>query len=207
MLHETLSYSLFRALGVPAPRTGFAYLRVNGEDFGTYLDLESLDQVALERLYPTAGTLHLYEGEDGTDVDAEGVPKYEMDEGEEPRTDLEGLAGAVAATTPSFSERLAGIADLEEMTRMWAVEKYVSQWDGYSGQEGEFQPNNYYLHSDLAGVFQMLPWGTDLTWQTKERIGFDGPPAPTSSSMPLKPYRGQSPRSILRRWRPPRRHC
>jgi CotH kinase protein len=174
MLHETLSYGLFRRLGVPAPRSGFAYLRVNGEDFGTYLNLESIDGVALERLYPSAGTLHLYEGEYGTDVDAAGVPGYEMDEGDEPRSDLESLAAAVAATSPSFSQRLAGPADLEEMTRMWAVEKYVSQWDGYSGKEGVSLPNNYYLHSDLAGVFQMLPWGTDLSWQTDERIGFDG---------------------------------
>lgn len=175
MLHETLSYALFRQLGLPAPRTGFAYLRINGEDFGTYLNLESIDLVALERLYPTAGTLHLYEGEDGADVDAAGISEYEMDEGDEPRSDLEGLAAAVAASSPSFSQRLAGLVDLEEMTRMWAVEKYVSQWDGYSGAEGEFLPNNYYLHSDLTGLFQMLPWGTDLTWQTDERIGFDGP--------------------------------
>jgi hypothetical protein len=174
MLHETLSYSLFRRLGVPAPRSGFAYLRVNGEDFGTYLNLESIDAVALERLYPSAGTLHLYEGEYGTDVDAAGLPAYEMDEGDEPRGDLEALATAAAAVSPSFSQRLAGLADLEEMTRMWAVEKYVSQWDGYAGKEGEFLPNNYYLHSDLAGSFQMLPWGTDLSWQTDERIGFDG---------------------------------
>jgi len=174
MVHETLAYSLFRAAGVPAPRTGFAYLRVNGEDFGAYLDIETLDETALARLYGAGNTLHLYEGEFGTDVDAEGVPKYEMDEGEEPRTDLEMLASAVAASSPSFSTRLAGLADLDEMTRMWAVEKYISHWDGYSGEVAENKPNNYYLHSDLGGLFQMLPWGTDNTWQIERRIGFDG---------------------------------
>jgi spore coat protein CotH len=30
MVHETLAYAAFRATGVPASRTGFAYLRVNG---------------------------------------------------------------------------------------------------------------------------------------------------------------------------------
>lgn len=186
MVHETLAYSLFRAAGVPASRTGFAYLRVNGEDFGVYLDIENLDETALSRLYGAGDTLHLYEGEFGADVDAEGVasvdavvpegdPKFEMDEGEGAPTDLEALASAVAAASPSFSARLAGLADLDEMTRMWAVEKYVSHWDGYSGEEAENKPNNYYLHSDLAGLFQMLPWGTDNTWQLERRIGFDGP--------------------------------
>lgn len=186
MIHETLAYSLFRAAGVPASRTGFAYLRVNGEDFGVYLDVETLDETALARLYGAGSTLHLYEGEYGADVDAAGVatveavvpegdPKFEMDEGEGPPADLEALAGAVAAPSPSFSARVAGLADLAEMTRMWAVEKYISHWDGYSGEEAANKPNNYYLHSDLAGLFQMLPWGTDNTWQIERRIGFDGP--------------------------------
>jgi CotH protein len=185
MIHETLAYSLFRAAGVPASRTGFAYLRVNGEDFGVYLDVESLDETALARLYGAGNTLHLYEGEYGADVDAAGVatleavvpegdPKFEMDEGEAPPADLEALANAVAATSPSFSARLTGLADLDEMTRMWAVEKYISHWDGYSGEEAANKPNNYYLHSDLGGLFQMLPWGTDNTWQIERRIGFDG---------------------------------
>src|SRR6185369_7170650 len=39
MVHETLAYTAFRAMGVPAPRTGFAYLRVNGADYGVYLDV------------------------------------------------------------------------------------------------------------------------------------------------------------------------
>jgi hypothetical protein len=174
MIHETLAYSLFRAAGVPASRTGFAYLRVNGEDFGVYLDIETLDETALARLYGAGNTLHLYEGEFGADVDAEGVPKFEIDEGEESRADLEALAAAVAATSPGFSSRVAGLAGLDEMTRMWAVEKYISHWDGYAGEEAANKPNNYYLHSDLAGLFQMLPWGTDNTWQIERRIGFDG---------------------------------
>jgi hypothetical protein len=185
MVHETLAYGLFRAAGVPAPRTGFAYLRVNGEDFGVYLDVETLDETALARLYGPGNTLHLYEGEYGADANAAGVaavdavvpegdPRFEMDEGEGPPADLEALAAAVEAASPNFSASLAGLADLEEMTRMWAVEKYISHWDGYSGEEAANKPNNYYLHSDLAGLFQMLPWGTDNTWQIERRIGFDG---------------------------------
>jgi hypothetical protein len=186
MIHETLAYSLFRAVGVPASRTGFAYLRVNGKDFGVYLDLENLDETFLKAHYGEGNTLHLYEGEYGADADAagiatlgteppEGQPKFEMDEGEGPPTDLEVLASAVAASSPSFSSRLTGLADLTEMTRMWAVEKYISHCDGYSGEEASNKPNNYYLHSDLSGLFQMLPWGTDNTWQVERRIGFDGP--------------------------------
>lgn len=55
---------------------------------------------------------------------------------------------------------------------MWAVEKYIGHWDGYAGvEEGPHLPHNYYLCSDPSGRFQMLPWGTDQTWEAP--IPFD----------------------------------
>jgi CotH protein len=61
------------------------------------------------------------------------------------------------------------------MTRMWAVEKYIDHWDGYSGHaEAGLRPNNYYLFSELSGRFQMLPWGTDQTWIPTIGVGTPG---------------------------------
>jgi spore coat protein CotH len=57
MVHETLGYELLRAAGVPAPRTGYAYVRVNGQGYGLYLNLETYDDVSLSRLFAT--TQHL----------------------------------------------------------------------------------------------------------------------------------------------------
>jgi hypothetical protein len=70
MVHETLAYAAFRAAGVPASRTGFAYVRLNGNDVGVYLDLENLDEIGLARIFGSFDkeTQHLYEGEDGHDV-------------------------------------------------------------------------------------------------------------------------------------------
>jgi CotH kinase protein len=176
LIHESLAYRVFRAAGVPAPRTGYAYVRVNGEDFGLYLNLENLDKVNLERWFgPFDDPQHLYEGEYGTDVRPGEAGKFEVDEGDdEDRTDLEALIAAVnAGEGAGWSSQLAPFADLAEMTRMWAVEKYIGHWDGYSGRSAAKQPNNYYLYSDPLGAFQMLPWGTDLTWE--QAVAFDGP--------------------------------
>ena len=46
---------------------------------------------------------------------------------------------------------MSAVADLDELTRMWAVEHYIGHWDGYSGTSG---PNNYFLHSDADGPLQ-----------------------------------------------------
>lgn len=161
MLHETLAYDVFRAAGIAAPRTGYAYVRVDGDDYGVYLNVETPDDVFLRRWFTS--TRHLYEGTPGADVTAAKAADLEIDEGpEDDRGDLDALVAAVAGYG-DLEQRLAGVADLEQMTTMWAVERYIGHWDGYSG-DSSVQPNNYFLHSDVSGRFSMLPWGTDQTF-------------------------------------------
>lgn len=176
LIHETLAYHVFRSAGVPASRTGFAYVRVNGVDYGIYMNVESLDKVALEKRFGAfdEDAQHLYEAEHDVEVIPEKLAEFEVDEGDDVEiSDLEALIAAVNGNGPDWSDQVAATADLAEMTEMWAIEKYVGQGDGYAGREGDSQPNNYYLYSDLTGRFQMLPWGTDETWE--ERLDFDGP--------------------------------
>jgi spore coat protein CotH len=157
-IHERLAYEAFRAAGVPSPRPGYAYLEVNGEDFGLHLNIETTDDVALEKRF--GPFQHLYEGAYGSDVAPGGASSFEIDEGDEADvSDLDALISAVNADQPAdFSDRVQPFADLVEMTRMWAVERYLGHWDGYTTK------NNYYLVSDPNGRFQMLPWGADQTW-------------------------------------------
>jgi Ca2+-binding RTX toxin-like protein len=181
MIHEVLAYKAFRSAGIVASRTGYAYVRVNDQDYGVYLNLETLDDVMLPRWYES--TQHLYEGEPlyddlpeceaGIDVTPGNAGAFSVDEGDEDDlTDLEALIAAVNGGG-EFSDRLQSVADLRQLTRMWAVERYIGHWDGYAGpQPACNQPNNYFLHSDSAGMFTMLPWGTDKTF--RQRIAFDG---------------------------------
>lgn len=176
MLHETLAYELFRGLGVPASRTGFADVSVNGVDYGVYLDIETLDKVSLPLRF--ASTRHLYEADTpGVDVEPGRAGDFEVQEGSgSDLTDLEALIAVANSGSGDWSDGMA-VADLTEMTRMWAVERYIGDWDGYAGQadkEAEaFRPNNYYLHDELAGPFRMIPWGTDQTWE--KHMEFDEP--------------------------------
>ncbi|HWM62520.1 MAG TPA: CotH kinase family protein [Solirubrobacterales bacterium] len=174
MLHETFAYELFRAVGVAAPRTGYAVVRVNGERYGLYLNVETLDKISLPLWF--GSTQHLYEGGYGTDATPGEAGAFEVDEGKNSkREDLEALIAAVNVDGGDWSDGVGAVADLPQMTRMWAVERYVGHWDGYAGhtEPADVRPNNYFLHSDQAGVFRMLPWGTDQTWI--ERLRFDEP--------------------------------
>ncbi len=178
MIHETLAYTAFRGAGVPASRTGYAYVYVDGDDYGIHLNIETLDQIALEKRFGPfhADTQHLYEGEGGADVHPGLQWNFEVDEGDDgDRGDLEELIDAVNSSGPlPWASRVASTVDLQEMTTMWAVEKYIGQWDGYAGKEHSELPNNYYLYSDAGGKFQMFPWGNDESWQAPYHLPFDG---------------------------------
>lgn len=157
--HEAMSYRLFRAMGVAAPRVGYASVEVNDVPYGLYANIETVDKIMLARWF--ASTQHLYEGAYWTDVLPEHVGNYEVDEGDEAnRSDLQTLANVNAGDFSAWYQAVQPYADLNQMTKMWAVEKFVGHWDGYSSDIW----NNYYLHSTTAGKFSMLPWGTDQTW-------------------------------------------
>jgi len=173
MVSEVLSYEAFRALGVAAPRTGYAQVTINGTYRGIFLNVETMDSVALPRWFPT--TQHLYEGSYGAawiswgDVADATSGHYEVDEGDEDdRTDLQNLLDTARDGSDGWYARMHPIADLDQMTKMWAAEWFLGHWDGYS----QFVINNYYLHADGSGRFTMMPWGTDQAFQSANR--YDG---------------------------------
>jgi CotH kinase protein len=175
MVHETLSYELFHTLELPASRTGYAFVTLNGADYGLFLNLETLDEVSLPQWFGDT-TQHLYEADvPKVDLTPGSAEKFEVDEGdEEDLSDLEALIEAVNDEEGDWSEGVAPVADLERLADQWAVERYIAHWDGYAGIAGVFRPNNYYLHSDTADIFQMMPWGTDQTWE-RDDLEFEEP--------------------------------
>ena len=61
MLHEVSAYRLYNAMGVPAPKTGFARVYVNGTLKALYVNVESYDDIMLSKRFNDV-TQHLYEG-------------------------------------------------------------------------------------------------------------------------------------------------
>ena len=168
MVREVLAYHVFREMGIAAPRTGYARVTINGVYYGIYLNLETMDDVALARWYPE--TSHLYEGSYGNwwgDMSDPFSGHYEVDEGDEDdRSDLAALIEISRSQPKGWLARMGKVADLEQMAMMWACEWFTGHWDGYS----QHLPNNYYLHADAKGRFTLLPWGTDQTFTWAARF-------------------------------------
>ena len=160
-LHETMSYRIFRAMGIAAPRTGFANVNVNGTNYGLHLNLETLDTNLLSRF--KIRPQHIYKAGVPTfaDLAAGQEAGFVVDYGKTLQIgDLEALIQANSSDPGvDWFTKVSQVADLKEMTLDWATELFTGHWDGYVHNR-----NNYYLVSDSTGRFIMLPWGTDQTF-------------------------------------------
>jgi hypothetical protein len=123
MIHETVTYGAFHAMGVPAPHTGFTYLTVNGKSYGVHLNIEMQDVQSVENAFGTPFSeppQHLYEGEYGADVSNSKWEALEVSEGKKKnpgdKADLEAFVAAVESSG-GFAQRVAAVADLNEMTK------------------------------------------------------------------------------------------
>lgn len=164
MLHETIGYRLFRAVGVPASRTGYVRVYVNGVDHGLHLNLETYDSVSLDKRF--ISTKHLYEGAYWQDIIPGQAEAMQVDEGDPTdKTDISTLANinninpGVASQVSTWFTEVQKYADMREILHEWAVERYLADWDGYSYQI----KNNYYVHFDAQGIASILPSGIDQT--------------------------------------------
>jgi len=156
-LHEAIGYAIFGAAGVPAPRSGYAEVRLNGDSYGLHASIERADDVFLSRFYDE--TAHLYEGTFGLDVDPGREGEFEIDEGDPlDTTDLTALMAVSVVPDDMFFAELQARVHVDAAVRMWAATMWIGHWDGYAPGK-----NNYELHGNIDGIFDFVPSGLDQT--------------------------------------------
>ena len=173
MIAEAASSIMLTSIGLPASRVGYAYVRLNGADYGLYANVENIDKVMAARWF--ASTQHIYEANYANDVIAGDAGKFGVNEGSSrDSSDLEALIQAASGDANGWSGRMKPVADLAEVALVFAAEHYMGQWDGYSYGSQQTQPNNYDLHSGDDGRFSIIVTGTDQTWVDGPNFGLTG---------------------------------
>lgn len=157
MMAETLAYRTWRLAGNPAPRTGYANVRFNGDLVGLYTIVESMDDQFVEANWPDSNG-GLYEMCRSCDFDRDCGDYPPQDLGE--AHDESGLPRACAAAASGEEEEIRAHFDWARLTRYIALERAVNHNDSYS-----YNLNNYYLYHDpLTDSVTLSPWGVDSTW-------------------------------------------
>jgi hypothetical protein len=173
MLAERISMQLFRRLAIPAPLEAHTRLYVNGEYAGLYMIVESIDKAFLRRNYfEDAGYLYDYEypgpyyleylgSNPGLYVPLPFQPEtHETD----PRPEyIERLIWTINETTDTeFRSAIDEYLDLAAFVRHAAVEAFLAETDGLTGDTGT---NNFFLYRFADSTrFTFIPWDKGWTF-------------------------------------------
>ncbi|MFN7146148.1 MAG: CotH kinase family protein [Myxococcota bacterium] len=162
MLREHVAYALYEAMGVPAPRHGYARVTINGEPYGLYGIVETMDEQWLRRTFPGDSDGNLYDSKyTNADLTSVGIGAYELKEGKpvEPYADLRELVSEIDGS--NILDVLDRRFDREGVLGMWAVDLVTANWDGYTRNT-----NNYLLyHATVSDRWHFVPWGQDTAFR------------------------------------------
>lgn len=168
-IHEYGAYALFNAMGIAAPKTGWARLYINGVDRGLFVNVEQPDHVFMQKRFKDI-TQHIYEGiarkdfNFGNDTGDNASGAFLVDYGWKVtanKRDLTRLINYANDWDPvTWYKGLSNVVDRTSMIKFFAVENFLGHWDGYSGPD----INNYYIRSNTKSKFTFIPWGVDQTF-------------------------------------------
>jgi len=173
-LSDALSCEFFRAAGVPAPRTAYAWLTVSVEakwtnqPLGLYAMLEPVDGDFARRWFGSKQTpvfkpvtYELFEdrGDDWTNYAGIYDLKTQATTAQQRRVmDFARLVSHAEDT--EFAARVGEFLDLEAFARFLAGQVLLSNYDSFlaNGQ-------NFYVYLDpRSDKFGFIPWDMDLSW-------------------------------------------
>jgi len=161
MMHERVAYRLYREAGDPAARATHATVSINGESYGLYTHVETVDRIMMARWYDDT-TGPMFEQYDVDYVD-HYIPYWQLEFGDDDRTALQGVADALKLDDPT--ERIEAIGDwldLDMFLKYWAVGAYVAQFDAYPYTT---PGDDCHVFFDVdQGTLEYVPHGVDETF-------------------------------------------
>ena len=170
IVQEFLAYGAVREHGMPASRTSFVRVSLNGKDLGLYNALEQVDG-RLIQCHFEAPHGQLYKGEEGEgglgpEFVYDDFARYTTIEHKWPETPDHAsflhFMGEIQKGLPELTE----VTDVEGILKYFAVEAMVGNWDYYASTG-----HNYYLYEVTPGRFTMIIWDLDHALEGEEWCG------------------------------------
>src|SRR5881409_1619330 len=193
MMKDRLVMEVYARFGIAVPRHVSARLYVNGDYYGVYGLVESVDKTFLQRVfaendgylytYELAGPYHFeYLGPDP----ALYSPRFFNPQTHENKPDPAPLVAMIRtmniASDADFPTAIAPYIDTALFMKELAIEDFMAEMDGLlSGM------NNFNLYRFLNGISQVIPNDKDLT--------FGGPPS--NLNRPQTPLLTAAARNVL----------
>lgn len=176
-LHERLGYHLFREMGVPTPRSGYARLVVNGEDRGLYSLVEGIDGRFTDDRFER-GDGNLYKEQWPTTSSArtlsDGLETNE--DAPYPHAMLDFKAALAAAKSEELPDVVARYMDIDQLLAYLVVDRAIANWDGitafYCFGNGCRNHNYFFYQHEDEARFSLIPWDLDNTFRVSHSFEY-----------------------------------
>lgn len=168
-MRETIAYNLMREMGVPAPRTAYANVYINGDLHGLYTLVEQVDSEFLEQQFENSeGDLYKPDSTDITNGAGNDLKWI--------NADFASYTAIELKTNEDSSDNQALIQFLDELNngsdyesvvnvdgllRYLAVSTALGNMDSYQG----LLAHNYYIY-DNSNQFSIIPWDMNESFGT-----------------------------------------
>ncbi|WP_058300760.1 CotH kinase family protein [Gorillibacterium timonense] len=164
-LREYLHYEALRQLGMDAPLTVFTNLYINGELYGFYVGVESIDDSYLARNYgDTYKDGVLYDTEEGSYLQYEESGEYKTiteDLGtDENKSALQNFIKTLNEMPAGEKGSIESVLDVDSALKYIAANAVLGNYDSYNGDKG----HNYMLYGDAKGKFTVVPWDFNMSF-------------------------------------------
>ncbi len=168
---RTILYSHVARQYIKAPRANLVRIAINGENWGTYVNVEALDEVFIKENFGTGGGSwwSVSPGGNlaylGTNIDAYRKSYHLLSaENSEAWSALAELCKIIdQKPTPEWEEALAKRLDIDSVLNYFALENAVINQDGYGSKEG-----NYGLYLGPDGRFRFVPLDAEASFRLME---------------------------------------
>ena len=156
-IREYLAYALFSlSSGSPAPLCTFAKLYINGEYYGLYTAVESVDSSFLKRVFGDNDG-DLYEAGKASAFITDDTSTFELKKGSDTS-----LAGIVSLYNALGTEGIEDVLDVGSVLRYTAITSLICATESYIGPKAE----NYYLYRAADGKFRIIPSDMKISFGT-----------------------------------------
>ena len=179
-LKERLGYDLYREMGIEAPRSAWAELRINGESFGLFSMVEQIDGRFTHSRWPDDGDGNLFKEAWPQTTSASYYTEHLKTNEEVGDVSKFVEFSQELEAAESQAERasvLGSWTDIERFRRYMAIDDAIFNCDGvtafYTTEGWKGNHNYYFYQATLEDQFAIIPWDLDSTftpWATWSMI-------------------------------------
>ena len=159
-MKDAIVYDMCSYIGLPAPLTNYARIKVNGKYHGCYLMVEAVDKHFCKRNYSDEKT-NIYKPYHNLAYMGEDMKKYaDISNYAKVRGDEASMLRVVAALKSVDEGKDIDVhVDVESVMKYMALQTIVVNYDCMTGKNTQ----NYYLR-EADGKISLIPWDYNLAW-------------------------------------------